>query len=460
MMCVPGVVRGIFAFRDDSGNDFGFVTPSGNDQSTITLMFTDGNEVRYTKLRHIDVCLSAPGGDPSENPFSINAWLLIGEERQRLFIRKKSLQDAICRFENKGAKGQIWIVVRYYFGSFFDTTSLLMGQKMSVAHPFELEEKEAGSLVESGFKITTAACPNISVVALKTLYTGSSKVHRKVIVLYPHEPDPIHVSTKSFGDDNEKEESLNAEYFWMQRLPSSLPYLSRFKQVHRGVGNEIDLEKGKHALISRYFNQGNLTNYLSRSGQEADPKARLCLALQIAEAISSLHSINLIHGDLKTTNILIQENETGPEIALCDFTLMAVIGCHLARPLGTFPSPEAAFETTDLQKFGWELSQANPPLVLAASAVDCWAFGVLLCDLFRKNLIHVSSFSYERGREKILATRKDLVDSLAKPGENLMDDLIRSLLDEDPSKRLSMPEVILNIKRLLESSYDQKSSPL
>ena len=442
MSCVSDINQRFFFFAKGHG----VVTPSKNDLSTITLVFQELNawgklQERYTKLRQVDVRSSIPGDASTLS----DPWLPIGTESQKCFVGRQSLYAAVDRFKNVQVKETLLGHVRAYFEPWCPPF-LPLAQTTPLFAPFTSEKnrKDISALVERGYKITTAACPKLCIVASKILYTGKTKIHRKIIVLYPPESKP-RVSTKECRDENGEELCLNREGYWMRKLPGALPYLSRFECVRRGVGNE-SLRKeektpiNKHALISEYFDQGNCNDYLNGLGEGNTIDLRLRLVLQTAEALSSLHDISLIHGDLKTTNILVHIVDGAPCIALCDFSLMAEFGVHMKGSFGTFPPPEGVFQEKKSEKSSGD--QASADSVCATPAVDCWAFGILLCCLFRKNLIDLDSFVHTQTREKILQARNNLLASLSPSGSSFIDDLIRGLLDEEPSRRPTMLEAI------------------
>ncbi|KAF9002485.1 kinase-like domain-containing protein, partial [Cyathus striatus] len=71
-------------------------------------------------------------------------------------------------------------------------------------------------------------------------------------------------------------------------------------------------------LVSPWMDQGNIMNYLSLNPMEN----RVKLVFEVAQGLEYLHDNNVIHGDLKGTNVLITNSG---HACLCDFGLSQVI---------------------------------------------------------------------------------------------------------------------------------------
>jgi serine/threonine protein kinase len=86
---------------------------------------------------------------------------------------------------------------------------------------------------------------------------------------------------------------------------------------------------------------GSLRDFLERHGDRVSPSDRLRWSIQTAIAISFLHSVDILHGDLKTANILLDEQLNAK---LSDYSCATITTGNLAA---TAPLPmEEVYETT------------------------------------------------------------------------------------------------------------------
>ncbi|KAJ7798908.1 kinase-like domain-containing protein [Mycena olivaceomarginata] len=75
-------------------------------------------------------------------------------------------------------------------------------------------------------------------------------------------------------------------------------------------------------LISRFYHLGNMGAFL-RQNPDINLGQRLSLVLNIGAGLEFLHSQDIVHGDLKTTNVLIDDDGT-PRIS--DYGISQVLG--------------------------------------------------------------------------------------------------------------------------------------
>lgn len=133
------------------------------------------------------------------------------------------------------------------------------------------------------------------------------------------------------SDWDKMSQRLNREtWVWDQLThPNVLPFL--------GISNDAGGPGSSPALISPLCTHGDVLKYLQRK-QDAD---RLKIVVGIAEGLRYLHSMGIIHGDMKGTNVLMGDNG---DPLLCDFGRSRIIGHRgfTSRVLGTiaYQAPE------------------------------------------------------------------------------------------------------------------------
>jgi DNA-binding NarL/FixJ family response regulator/predicted Ser/Thr protein kinase len=164
---------------------------------------------------------------------------------------------------------------------------------------------------------------------------------------------------------------------WVARAPDSVERFRREGEALRKLNhpNIVKVlatleEDDQHYLVMEYVSGGSLADLLKRQPQLPIEQV-ISIGLELSDALSRAHHLDIIHRDIKPGNILLAEDGTP---RLTDFGL-AHIGSYptlttAGQLLGTFQylSPEAC---------------ANQPLDARA---DIWSFGVVLFQMLTGQL--------------------------------------------------------------------------
>ncbi|XP_059626617.1 uncharacterized protein LOC132269448 [Cornus florida] len=144
------------------------------------------------------------------------------------------------------------------------------------------------------------------------------------------------------------------------------------------------------AILMEYIKGGSLKNYiekLSRAGEKHLPtELALCIARDVAFALSELHSKHIIHRDIKSENILIDLDrkvaDGTPVVKLCDFDravpLHSLLHTCCIAHTGIHP-PNVCVGTP--RWMAPEVFQAMHKRNIYGLEVDIWSFGCLLLEL-------------------------------------------------------------------------------
>ena len=181
---------------------------------------------------------------------------------------------------------------------------------------------------------------------------------------------------------------------------------------------------------------GNLQNYLQNLSNEISPLQKHTFALQIAHAMSRIHSLNFIHRDLKSPNILMKQNENGEVICiLSDFGTTGKIDENITVCVDNpkWTAPEALVSGHFTQKS------------------DCYSFAIVLWEIITRK----EPFGFERHMSK---TKNAIIHEKRRPEMNggirkEYEEILVRNWDERPDERLEFDEIVKRLndmKKLFE----------
>lgn len=135
---------------------------------------------------------------------------------------------------------------------------------------------------------------------------------------------------------------------------------------------------GKVELLDYWFNSRGITlifpfynsdlfSYLVTKGNKLTDQQIHGIIKQIAEALLSFHSLNIVYGDLKPENILVTEN--AETVKICDLGLCKYAG-YKCTPAGSYEYMPPELNTNHDVKY--------------EKSVDIWSFGTLISNMFHR----------------------------------------------------------------------------
>ena len=198
---------------------------------------------------------------------------------------------------------------------------------------------------------------------------------------------------------------------------------------HPNIVGLIDLFENSdyYYIVLEYMQGKDLFDYIQvRSFKLTEHRVKE-IAYQIGLALKYLHNYGIVHRDLKLENVMMSDNLETAVPKLVDFGLAKLIGPNekADEPFGTlgYVAPEV------LRKEPYSFS------------CDLWSYGCIIYALLSGSL----PFDHESQKETIRMTLENKLEFDLPTWTQVSDtckDLIRSLLDKDPSKRIELEKAL------------------
>jgi len=244
-------------------------------------------------------------------------------------------------------------------------------------------------------------------------------------------------AVKIFRADNQNSQAImQAETEILQDLdhPNILGFIEAYDSTEFYDPNTGEIQT-VCAIVMEYATGGELFDYLEKNVYLPEETARKIFK-QLVDAINYLHSWNITHRDIKLENILLDERMN---VKLADFGYSSYFksGKLYRSPAGTstYFAPEIhlkrafSVENADLFAAGivlFTLVTGHMPFANASTTDEAYSF-----------FIQKQQSTFWRFHKKIMRNK----DANFKLNEDFAD-LMNKMFEFDPSKRLSIDEII------------------
>lgn len=191
------------------------------------------------------------------------------------------------------------------------------------------------------------------------------------------------------------------------------------------IGASIDCDN--YYMITEYLPGGSLFDYI-RKGKGFIEKEQISIAYEMAVAVLYLHSRSIVHCDLKSSNILIDNNQ---KVKIGDFGLSQFLKDNKMNR-GKIGTPH--WMAPEILKGGvYEYSS------------DVWSYGMILWEILKLEIPYYGLNPYQI--YNLVVKDKKIVD-IPTEGHDVLISLIRRCLSFEPNLRPTIKEIVNTLQNL------------
>ncbi|EGZ28970.1 hypothetical protein PHYSODRAFT_470510, partial [Phytophthora sojae] len=232
-------------------------------------------------------------------------------------------------------------------------------------------------------------------------------------------------------DDNVKSDTTKRKFFYTTNLWERI---SRYDNICRLRG--ACYFTATPFVLMDYCDNGPLDKFL-RHDEINRYKLSLDVLAQAAQAVAKMHSVGIVHGDLKCDNILVSENA---QAKLCDFDRSFDWSAMKDRRLVNGTAAAAGIEITDAVRY---LAPECVNGMLPSTKSDVYAFGMTIYHA----LVGESPYADISSDEELRTCK--LNGELPPRDQKLMSDgawaLITQCCNAVPDQRPTMEKVMVEL---------------
>ncbi|CAE6459511.1 unnamed protein product, partial [Rhizoctonia solani] len=220
------------------------------------------------------------------------------------------------------------------------------------------------------------------------------------------------------------------DYKKLKRATREIYYWSKMKHenIHQLMG-VIIFKDNYLGMVSQWMENGNLSQYI-RANPDVD---RYQLCIQVASGLAYMHACNMVHGDLKSFNVLISSDGIAK---LSDFGLSTMYEASIAFSETSITVGTTRWAAPEL------LDEESPK---ASKSSDVYALGMTMLEIFTGAVPYPQcqrDFSVMRMvQQKILPTRPEGRIHTGQRGNKIWE-LLMSCWNYEPNERPSAQEVV------------------
>ncbi|KAF8022645.1 hypothetical protein BT93_F0227 [Corymbia citriodora subsp. variegata] len=187
-------------------------------------------------------------------------------------------------------------------------------------------------------------------------------------------------------------------------------------------------------IVTEYMSGGSLFDFLHKQNDVLKLSTVLRLAIDISKGMNYLHKNNIIHRDLKTANLLMEENEV---VKITDFGVARV-------------QTQSGVMTAETGTYRWmapEVIEHRP----YDHKVDVFSFGVVLWELLTAKLPYEDLTPLQAA---IGVLHKGLRPTIPEHTHPDLEKLLNKCWEREPSLRPEFSEIVETLQQIAKTAQD------
>ncbi|TDG41629.1 hypothetical protein AWZ03_011955 [Drosophila navojoa] len=184
-------------------------------------------------------------------------------------------------------------------------------------------------------------------------------------------------------------------------------------------------------LVMEYVAGGSLEHFLHNTKEELMYSQAINLLRQAAEALACLHSLKIIHRDVKSQNMLVDAERRN--LKICDFGFARAVRSNMTKGKGT-----PVYMAPELAKTG-----------KYAAKCDVYSMGITIWEILarKRPYYFLGDISINEFNEQIDKGLRPSLDDLEFDCPDELKTLIQSCWDKDADARPTMQEVVKELQK-------------
>ncbi|KAK7307454.1 hypothetical protein VNO77_40533 [Canavalia gladiata] len=190
-------------------------------------------------------------------------------------------------------------------------------------------------------------------------------------------------------------------------------------------------------IVTEFMSRGSLYDFLHKQRGVFKLPSLLKVAIDVSKGMNYLHQNNIIHRDLKTANLLMDENEV---VKVADFGVARV-------------QTQSGVMTAETGTYRWmapEVIEHKP----YDQKADVFSFGIALWELLTGEL----PYSYLTPLQAAVGVvQKGLRPTIPKNTHSRLSELLQRCWQQDPTQRPDFAEIIEILQQITKEVNDEKT---